>query len=180
MQTLYSPPGRISDLTVVTVNPTGAFSHRLRCSGSVHAWNTSSRGASKKRVMCNSGPVVAGAPRPVLSALADMSLPLLLDGLEVVIQRVEARVPEVAILLDPIRYFLERRRFDSRGAPLCVASARDQSGTLEHLEMPRDRRLADGERLRQLRDRRLSCGEARKNCAPGGVGEGRESGVESG
>src|SRR6185312_1643343 len=153
MQTLYSPPGRISDLTVVTVNPTGAFSHRLRCSGSVHAWNTSSRGASKKRVMCNSGPVVAGAPSPVLSALADMSLPLVLDGLEVVIQRVEARVPEVAILLDPIR---------------------------DLLEMPRDRGLADGERLGQLRNRRLSRGEARKNCAPGGVGEGRESGVESG
>src|SRR6185312_3721740 len=133
-----------------------------------------------KRVMCNSGPVVAGARSPVLSALADMSLPLVLDGLEVVVQRVEARVPEAPILLDPVRYFPERRRFDSGRAPLRVASARDQSGAFQHLEMPRYRGLADGERLRQLRDRRLPGRQTGENGAPGRVRKRCECCVEGG
>jgi hypothetical protein len=54
------------------------------------------------------------------------------------------------------------------------ASARDEPGALQDLEVLGDGLDADGEGLGEVADRRLALGEAREDRAPGGIGEGRE------
>jgi hypothetical protein len=57
---------------------------------------------------------------------------------------------------------------------LRVASARDESSLLEHLEMLGDGRLAEQKRLRELRDIRVPRGEPSEDRPPGGIGERRK------
>src|SRR5262245_51777427 len=98
----------------------------------------------------------------------------LLLRLELVEQRVEARevrVPDLAVVLDPRVRRLERFRFDPARSSLRVAAARDQSSTLEHLQMLRDRGLAHIERLSELVDRCLAESESGENRTPRWVGE---------
>src|SRR4051812_25219324 len=116
--------------------------HRANCTGSVQARKTTSRGASKTRVMVSRG--------SFFTALAFIRFLLVLQLAKVFVEPIEALFPELAIVADPVRHFLERAGVETAGAPLRVASAGDQPGALEHFQVLRDRRQAHVERLGQL------------------------------
>jgi hypothetical protein len=61
-------------------------------------------------------------------------------------------------------------------APAFVAL--EKSRTLEHAEVPRDRRRGNTIRRRQIADRGLAAREPRHDAAPDGVGQGREDFVQ--
>src|SRR5215218_9866903 len=130
-------------------------------SGSVQARHTTSRGASKTRVMVNC--FVAEA---VCSGIR-----LSFQLAESLIEQVEALVPLVAVAIDPGGCLVERLRAEGAPAPLRVGGALDEARTLEHLEVLRDRGTAHGERLGQFSDGRRSAVEARDDRAPRRIGE---------
>src|SRR5207249_7688434 len=168
-----APPGRTSISQKGVVKPCGPH-QRARCSGSVQALKTRRRGASKTRVMTSSRSSVWVAAL----VLASTCLPLLFQLVQIILQAVKALLPEAAVVLQPVGGVFERPCPEPAGPPLCLATARDQTGALEHLEVLRDGGKAHLERAGQLRDRSLARGEARKDCAPRGIGEGGESGAE--
>ena len=100
------------------------------------------------------------------------------DNTRQLVETIEPGLPHLAVPFDPVGHFFQRRGLETAGAPLRVASARDQAGPLEHLQVFRDRRHAHVERLRELGDRRLAGGETGENGAAGRVGQGAERGVE--
>ena len=73
--------------------------------------------------------------------------------LQIVVEAVEARFPDVAIALGPVGHFLEGAGLDPAGPPLGLASARDQARALEHAQVLRDGGHAHVERLGELGDR---------------------------
>ena len=87
------------------------------------------------------------------------------------VEAVEAAFPELPVVLQPVRGVLERLGLQPARPPLCVASARNQSGVLEHLQVLGDRRQADRERRRDLVDGRLAFGEPREDRPARRVGE---------
>src|SRR5437660_77335 len=90
------PPGRASHSWTRFVKNFGPH-HRARCCGSVHARNTSARGASNTRVRTTSrSDDVAGS---LLAAILPF---LLLEFLEVLVEAVEALLPEPLERLDPV------------------------------------------------------------------------------
>src|SRR6185503_856471 len=135
-----TPPGRMSKALVVVVKPFGPH-HCARCLGSVHASNTSARGASSSRtamMACGS------RSRSMLFLAATLRLRLCrflcrLQLVQVVLQAIEARFPEAAIAFQPIVNAAQCARFDAAGPPLRLAAARDQARALQHLEV-----LGDG------------------------------------
>src|SRR3954451_16301730 len=103
MTNSYTPPGLTSIANVLVVNPLGPH-HCVRCFGSVQTSNTSSRGALRIRTA-----TISRSPTSVAGILpAFILLLLLLKFLEVVVQAIEALVPEPAVMLDPLRHALER------------------------------------------------------------------------
>src|SRR5690348_6491059 len=97
MQARQRPPGRGSSVTAAPVKPCGP-SQLARWSGRVHAVNTSSRGASNTRVMVRSG--IAG------------------QGPQVLLEAVEAAVPEPAVGPDPVGDVRQGFRLQPAGPPL--------------------------------------------------------------
>src|SRR5262245_43952581 len=91
---------------------------------------------------------------------------------------IEALFPEPTITLQPVGGVLERTGFELARSPLRLAPARDQTGALQHLEVLGNGGKAHGKGLGQLYDRGRALGEARQDCAPGGIGKGREGGTE--
>jgi hypothetical protein len=94
--------------------------------------------------------------------------------LQTLVEAVEASLPEATVLLEPFGGVLQRRSPQARGPKLRRATARDQAGALEYLEVLRDRLDADREGLGQLVHGCLTLCEARQDCPPGRIGEGRE------
>src|SRR5579859_7292631 len=139
------------------------------CSGRVHAWKTSARGASIRRETTSS--------RSALVLAATLLL-LALQPLQVVFQAIEALLPEDAILIEPVGRMLERSRFKAAGTELGVAAATDQAGTFQDLQVLGDRRKAHVEWLGQLVDRGFAGGEAREYGASRRVSKGGERLVE--
>src|SRR6185295_5822939 len=90
--------------------------HRLSSSGLVHASKTMRAGAFKVRVTTSSRSdvrsVVVGFFMSVgsLSLLASIDLLLLFQFFDNLVQLVEARVPKLAVPLDPYRLFLQPAR----------------------------------------------------------------------
>ncbi len=121
------------------------------------------------------GPWTLEASFPAFAATPFL---LRLQLAQIVVQAIQALLPEAAIMLEPPSGILERARFEPARAPLRLAPARDQTGALEYLEMLGDGRKAHLERLGQLRHRRLARGEAGENRAPGGIGERGEGSAE--
>ena len=99
--------------------------------------------------------------------------------LEIIIQSIEAGVPETAILFKPVVDVLEAGRLDPAWPPLRLAATRDQTGALQHLEVLRDSGQAHLEGLGQLGHRRFAQGEPREDRAPRRIGESRERGAEA-
>src|SRR5262245_61837876 len=126
----HTPPTRMSKVLVVVVKPFGPH-HCAKCLGSVQAWNTRSRGASKTRVAT----IAVGSRSRSMLFLADTLLLLGLQGTKILIEPIEALFPQAAIAFQPVVNALQRIRFDAAGAPLCLARAGDESCALQHLEM---------------------------------------------
>src|SRR5256885_11683163 len=130
----HTPPGRKSYALVVVEKPSGPH-HCARCLGSVHAVHTSSRGASSTRVaMIDRG--------SCLRSRLFLALTLLLLGLQylqIILQPIEAFLPQPAVALEPIVDLLDGVRLDAAGPPLRLAASRHEAGTLQHLEV-----LGDG------------------------------------
>src|SRR5688572_29632087 len=116
MQARYFPPTRRSIFAAGDVKSFGPH-QRMKCSGSVHAFQTSSGGASKMRVISTS--TVPGLllvvilfllrtfTAIVLLLLLLLLLLLPLQFLEIVIEAVEALLPEAAVLFDVVRDVLQ-------------------------------------------------------------------------
>src|SRR5215204_325766 len=162
------PPGltSISTSPGAVLQPCGPH-HRASCSGSVHAFHTTSRGASNTRVTVTSRALTAsGISRS------------LLDLAQVVAETIEGALPEAAIAGEPVGGRLEGVALQPRRSQLRAAPPCDQAGALEHLQMLGDRLHGDGERLRQLVHGRLALREPRQDGAPRRIGQGRERGAQ--
>src|SRR5713101_99968 len=96
-----APPGRTSSSQTGFVNPCGPH-HRATSFGSVHALNTSSRGASKARVSTNSCSSFA-----IMFPVAILFL-LFLHVAQIVIQPIEALRPKFLVVRYPIGDVFER------------------------------------------------------------------------
>src|SRR5437773_7067312 len=151
----HFPPGRWSISTNGRVNPLGPHQF-LAWSGSDQTFQTRSRGASKMRLMTRTG----GAEAPpdlfrffaglFATPFADIRFLPLLKFLQVGVEPHEARLPKLAVALNPIRDFPQRCRFQTGGPRLRIAPARDQARVLEDAEVPGDRWQTDAEGLGQL------------------------------
>src|SRR5262245_6850835 len=95
------------------------------------------------------------------------------------IQALEISFPDLAIGLDPRTRLRQRPGFDPPRPALRVLLDRDQARALQHLQVLRDRGLADLERRCQLGDRGLASREPGEDRPARGVGEGHEGGVEA-
>jgi hypothetical protein len=103
------------------------------------ASNTSRRGASKSRVnrISTSDGVVTvklslfAVPLPIMSCLLPFHF------LKIGIQPVESLFPNVPVPLGPLGHVLERTRLEAAVPPLCLASAGDETGALEHAQVLR-------------------------------------------
>src|ERR1700733_13094500 len=95
---------------IVIVHPSGPSSQCRRCSGVVHASNTTARGASNTRVMTISrSDGVVNVVRPTLFALTMIAL-LVLHLLKVGIQPFITRIPKPSEMPGVLGNLLERRR----------------------------------------------------------------------
>src|SRR6516162_5646882 len=172
MRMVMWPPTRGSMETEARgISKPAGPNHRARWSGLVQAWNTSSRGAPKTRVMVISR---SSACTTVDSAIFRSSLKVL----QVLVQPVEPALPDLAARLHPCRGLAAALGAKPARPRLRRAVARDQPGALEHLQVPRDGWQADRERLRQLGYGRLAPREPCHDRTAGRVGEGGEGEAE--
>ena len=104
--------------------------------------------------------------------------PVGLHFLEQGVEALEARLTELAVVLQPAGGVGSGWRLEPAGAALGVAAARDQAGVLQHLEVLGDRGLAHLERLGELLDRGLAQREPREDRPSRRVGKSGEGGVE--
>src|SRR3984957_20195762 len=138
------PPGRNSKRDVVVVKPFGPH-HCARCFGSVHAANTSSRGASNSRMpMIARGSLCKSRLFVAAMFLALRFRRLGLQDFQIGIEAIQTLLEETPIVFEPIVDALQLLRLDAAGAELRFAAARDQAGALQHLEMLGDGRKAHG------------------------------------
>src|SRR5262249_5977963 len=162
MQKRYLPPTRRSILQEGDVKYFGPH-QRIKCSGSVHAFQTNSRGASKTRVMTSSrsgdfaeGSFFLAAMLFLLGFRLSVLRLAFLQLAQIFVKASEVFSPGPAMPPPPARAPLESPRRDPAGPPLGVAPALDQSRLLQHLEVLRDGGQTHLEWLGQLPDRRLS------------------------
>src|SRR5258708_11899619 len=144
-----APPGRVSKSQTGFVKPCGPHRCATRF-GSVHALNTSSRGASNTRITTNSCSSFA-----MMFPVAMLFL-LFLYITQIVIQTVKALRPEPPVVCHPVGDVLEGTGSDPAGTPLRLAPACNQTSVFQHLEVPGDGRHAHPKGRSQLRDRGLA------------------------
>src|SRR5215208_3661068 len=108
--------------------------------------------------------------------VTSLSLPLHL--LQVIIQPVEAVLPETTVTLHPVGSLLQRPYLEPARPRLRHATARDQTCSLEHLQVLGDARKAHLEGLGQLLDGRLTGSETDQDLTPGRVSKGRKRAVK--
>ena len=70
--------------------------------------------------------------------------------LQIGLEPIQTLLPDFAEALGPFGDVLDRRRLNAAGAPLRIAVARDEAGTLEH---PQDRQTAVSSLARHVRIR---------------------------
>jgi hypothetical protein len=96
----------------------------------------------------------------------------------VLVETVEAALPEPPVRLHPLRDARQRRGLQPARPLLRVAAPADQPGAFEDLQVLGDRRHAHRERLGQLGDGGLAAGQPREDRTPGGVGQRPEHDVQ--
>src|SRR3954449_11870960 len=94
------------------------------------------------------------------------------------VELVHALLPRPLARLHPRHRVVERVGLNPARSPLRLAAADDQACALEDLQVARDGREADVERLGELVDGRLPLREARQDLAARRVGEGGEREAE--
>src|SRR5262245_50120605 len=99
---------------------------------------------------------------------------LRLQLLQILLQAIEARLPEPAIMREPIGGVAHWRGVEPARPPLRLAPPRDQAGAFEHLEVLGDAGKTHVERLGELGHRGLAKRKPRQDGAPGRIGERRE------
>src|SRR3954453_910013 len=150
-----APPGRTSSSQTGVVKCLGPH-HCAMCFGSVHASNTSSRGALMIRVRVSS---CWGVSRPVPSegdanagvfvllwvGVISLLLLFLLKLAKVVLQAVEAPLPKVAVLICPTCNLSDRERVEV--VPLFTADSErpHETGSFEDAQVLRSAKAAHGE-----------------------------------
>src|SRR5262245_20002236 len=87
-------------------------------------------------------------------------LPRVLKLAEVLVESVVALTEELLVPLEPRRDVSQRLGLQPAGTPLRLATLLDEAGSLEHLQVLRDRRQAHIERRRQVAHRRLAVGKS--------------------
>src|SRR5262247_234830 len=172
----YVPPTRtsISHESRDRPNDFGTH-HRLNSSGLVHASNTMRAGALKVRVTTSSrsdvrSTVVRFFIRVAsLSLLASIDLLLPFQLLDNLVQLVEARVPELAIPLDPGRLFLQSARAELAGPHAPDLLRGDEPGLLQDADVLLHAREGHVEPFRKVRDRSVGTSELLQNTASSGI-----------
>src|SRR5271165_629013 len=108
---------------------------------------------------------VRACPEPVegnllylRAALDWLPYPTGLQLLQKAIEASELRLPELAVIVQPLRGVAERGRFQAPRTPLGIPPARNQSRSFEHFEVFGNRRLAHGKWLCQVRDGGVALG----------------------
>src|SRR5499426_1413585 len=160
--------------------------HCVNSSGVVHASNTMRAGPLNVRVTTSSrsdfrSTVVRffiGVAS--LSLLASIDLLLPFQFLDNLVQLVEARVPELAIPLDPRRLFLQSARADLAGPHAPDLLRGDEPGLLQDADVLFHAREGHAEPFGKVRDRSVGTAELLQNAASGGVRERGERGIEAG
>src|ERR1700727_2592126 len=156
---LKDPPGRKSISHAASGSPAGSH-QQATCSGFVQASKISARGASKLRVsfiVCDRRSMTSPVFFWVGVCASGISFLLFLCHLgKVRVEIVQTALPLLAEGLDPVGDVLHPERGQPARASLCVAPTLDESGVLKHLEVLRDRRLAEFKRLHQLRNGRFA------------------------
>src|SRR5712691_3529784 len=174
---LSSPPKNWNSKPTSGANSGMSKDHCLMSSLSVSAFHTRATGASKMRSTTSGSSFVTTlsfAAISLLLALNFLRLVLALQFLKVGTQLVETLLPVAPVVLDPFGDVPEWSRLEPAGPPLRLATALDQAGALEDLEVLGDGRKADVEGLGQFQNRSFARGEAREDRAPRGIGESRE------
>src|SRR5262245_2930800 len=133
--------------------------HCLNSSGLVHASNTRRAGALKVRVTTTSRSDVRSTVVRFFIGVASLSLlasigPLLpFQLLDNLVQLVEARVPELAIPLDPGRLFLQPARAELAGPHAPDLFRGDEPDLLQDADVLLHAREGHLERLGKVRNR---------------------------
>src|ERR687897_45093 len=160
--------------------------HRLNSSGLVHASNTMRAGPLKVRVTTSSrsdfrSTVVRffmGVGSLSLFASIDLLLPFqFLDNL---VQRVEACVPELAVPLDPCRFFVQSAQAELARPHAPDLLRGDEPRLLQNTDVLLHARERHVELLGKVRDRSVGSSELLQNATPRGVRERGERSIESG
>src|SRR5215510_806210 len=114
-----------------------------------------------------------------LSLLASIDLLLPFQFLENFVQLVEARVPELAIPVDPGRLFLQSARADLAGPHAPDLLRGDEPGLLQDADVLLHAREGHLEPFGKVRDRSVGTAELLQNSASGGVRDRGERGIEA-
>src|ERR1700726_4844022 len=90
---------------------------------------------------------------------------------EVSVEIVQSLLPLLTEGLDPFGDLLQRKRSEPARTSLRVASAFNEPGLLDPLDILQNRRLAELKRFQQLRDTRFAGNEACQDRASSGITE---------
>src|SRR5262247_721089 len=159
--------------------------HCLNSSGLVHASNTMRPGALKVRVTTSSRSDFRSTVVRFFIGVASLSLLASIDLLppcqllDNLVQLVEARVPELAIPLDPGRLFLQSARAELAGPHAPDLLRADEPGLLQDADVLLHAREGHVELLGKVRDRSVGTSELLQNAASGGIRERGEGVIET-
>src|SRR6185369_11037286 len=115
-----------------------------------------------------------------LSLLASIDLLLSFQFLDNLVQLVEARVPELAVPLEPFRLFLQSARAELAGPHAPELLRGDEPGLLQDADVLLDARESHAELLGKVRDRSVGTSQLLQYAASGGIRESGERGIEVG
>ena len=93
-------------------------------------------------------------------------------------ERVELRLPVLAVAVEPQRGLEDRPGIEAAPADPAGALLLDEAGADQHLDMARHRLQRDVKRRGQFRDEQILAVEPRQHRAPDGVGERGKDTVE--
>ena len=93
-------------------------------------------------------------------------------------QLIQALLPKLAVLLQPVAGSTQPRRIEFADAPLGVNFSLDQLCVFKHAQLARNRRARYRERFDQVTHTGFAFGEAGQNGAPCWVCQGGEGGAE--
>src|SRR5262245_60334916 len=183
----YLPPTRTSISQERRYMPIDFGAHHcLNSSGLVHASNTMRAGALNVRVTTSSRSDFRSTVVRFFIGVASLSPPASIDlllpcqFLDNLVQLVEARVPELAIPLDPGRLFLQSARADLAGPHAPDLLRGDEPGLLQDADVLLHAREGHVELDSKGRDRSVCTPELLQNAASGGVRERGERAIEAG